>query len=59
MRTIAKTLTWRIVGSSSTFAIAFIITGEVGISSGIVFVQMIVNTILYYLHEKVWIKING
>jgi len=59
MRTLAKTLTWRIVGSSSTFAIAFIITGEVGISSGIVFVQMIVNTILYYLHEKVWIKING
>lgn len=59
MRTLAKTLTWRIVGSSSTFAIAFIITGEVGISSGIAFVQMIVNTILYYLHEKVWIKFNG
>jgi uncharacterized membrane protein len=49
-----KTLTWRVVGSSSTFIISYIITGAVILSSTIAIVQMIANTILYYIHEKLW-----
>lgn len=53
-RTLAKTITWRITGSTSTFTIAYLMTGNVGLSSGIAVVQMIVNTFLYYAHDSAW-----
>jgi uncharacterized membrane protein len=55
-RTLLKTITWRITGSASTFTIAYMLTGSVGLSSGIAIVQMIVNTFLYWFHEKLWNK---
>lgn len=55
-RTLLKTLTWRLTGSTSTFTIAYILTGSLGISSGIAVVQMIVNTFLYWFHESAWNK---
>jgi uncharacterized membrane protein len=57
-RSLVKTLTWRITGSSSTFLIAYLITGSIGASSGIAIVQMIVNTVLYLIHERVWSRIG-
>ena len=57
-RSLLKTLTWRITGSTSTFTIAYLLTGSIGLSSGIAFVQMIVNTILYWIHERVWSRID-
>lgn len=53
-----KTLTWRITGSTSTFTIAYLLTGNVGMSSGIAIVQIIVNTLLYWIHERVWSNID-
>lgn len=58
MKRIVKTLTWRILGSTSTFIISYIITGQLVISSGITIFQMIANTLLYYVHETVWDKIK-
>jgi len=57
-RTLAKTLTWRLTGSTSTFIIAYLLTGSLGLSSGIVVVQMIVNTFLYCFHESAWNRVN-
>jgi uncharacterized membrane protein len=57
-RSLAKTLSWRITGSASTFTIAYLVTGSAGISTGIAVIQMIVNTFLYWFHERVWNKIN-
>lgn len=57
MRTLIKTLTWRLVGSTSTFVISYVVTGQLVIATGIAIAQMIVNTILYYIHETVWNKI--
>jgi uncharacterized membrane protein len=57
-RSLAKTLTWRITGSTSTFTIAYLITGSFGVSSIIAVIQMCVNTVLYWLHERVWSRIN-
>jgi uncharacterized membrane protein len=56
MNILLKTLSWRIIGSGSTFLISYIITGQAFIASGIAFTQMIVNTILYYIHELMWNK---
>ena len=58
MRTLVKTLSWRIIGSASTFLISYIVTGQLVIATGIAIAQMIVNTVLYYIHEIVWNKIK-
>lgn len=58
MRLILKTLSWRVIGSASTFLISYIVTGQLVLASGIAIAQMIVNTVLYYIHEIVWNKIK-
>lgn len=57
-RTLAKTITWRITGSTSTFTIAYLMTSSFGLSSGIAVAQMIVNTFLYYAHDSAWNRVN-
>ena len=58
MRTLIKTLSWRVIGSASTFLISYIVTGQLVVATGIAVAQMIVNTILYYIHEVVWNKVK-
>jgi len=53
-RRLLKTLTWRMVGSGATFAIAWAATGHVAVSGTIAVVQILVNTVLYYAHELAW-----
>jgi uncharacterized membrane protein len=56
-RSLAKTLTWRITGSASTFTIAYLVTGSFGVSSLVAVIQMCVNTVLYWLHERAWARV--
>ena len=58
MRTLIKTLSWRVIGSTATFLISYIVTGQLVVATGIAITQMIVNTVLYYIHEIVWNKIK-
>jgi len=58
LRILLKTITWRIIGSTSTFVISYIVTGQAMIATGIAVLQMIVNTILYYIHEVLWKKLD-
>ena len=58
MRILLKTITWRIIGSTSTFVISYLVTGQAMIATGIAVLQMIVNTILYYIHEVLWKKLD-
>ncbi|HJM16517.1 MAG TPA: DUF2061 domain-containing protein [Flavobacteriales bacterium] len=65
-RHIAKTITWRIVGSVDTWLISWILIqffGEnpqeaVEAASYIASLELITKTILYYLHERVWYNLN-
>ena len=57
-RSLVKTITWRVLGSTSTFTIAYLITGRFDASSAIAVAQMIINTFLYLFHERVWSRIN-
>lgn len=57
-RSIVKTISWRLTGSFSTFMISYLILGSFSIASSIAIIQIIANTLLYYLHERVWNKIN-
>jgi len=57
-RSLVKTISWRITGSSATFVIAYVLTGNFAVAGVIGVTQMISNTILYYFHERIWNKIG-
>ena len=57
-RSIAKTITWRLTGSGSTFLISWLITGNLAVASTILGIHFVSNTILYFIHERVWNKIK-
>ena len=57
-RTLVKTISWRITGSGATFAISYLITGSVSISGTIALIQLTANTVLYFIHERIWNRIK-
>lgn len=58
LRSIVKTISWRLTGSGATFLIVLLISGNLSIAGPIAITQLIVNTLLYYTHERVWNIIN-
>jgi uncharacterized membrane protein len=57
-RTIAKTMTWRITASLTTFIIAWILTGDVLIGASIGSIEAITKIFLYYFHERIWTNVS-
>lgn len=57
-RHIAKTITWRIVGTIDTMIIGWLMTGNVITGLKIGGIEVVTKMILYYLHERMWFKIN-
>lgn len=57
-RHLAKTFTWRTLGTLDTMLLSFIITGNPLMGLQIGFAEVITKLILYYLHERVWYKID-
>ena len=57
-RSLAKTVSWRITGSGATFLVSYIVSGDFSIAGTIAITQVISNTILYYIHERVWNRIK-
>ena len=53
-RHLAKTLTWRFVGTLDTLIISSLITGKLDTGLKIGLSELITKIILYYLHERVW-----
>lgn len=56
-RSLAKTLTWRITGSGSTFLVSWFIIGDIILASTILGIHFFLNTFLYFVHERIWDKI--
>jgi uncharacterized membrane protein len=55
-RHIAKAITYRVVGTLTTFTISYIFTGSIALSSAIGIVELIVKPVNYFIHERVWYK---
>lgn len=49
-----KTITFAILHFSVAFSVAYILTGSIGVSSAVALVEPIVNTVVFYFHEKAW-----
>jgi uncharacterized membrane protein len=57
-RSLVKTISWRITGSGATFAISYLVSGDFSVAGTIAIIQVTVNTVLYYVHERIWNKIT-
>ena len=56
VKSILKTISWRVVGTIDTMVIAYILTGELAVAFSIGSVEVVTKMILYYLHERAWNK---
>ena len=52
-RHIAKTISWRIIGTLDTIILSGIITGSLTLGLAIGGVEVVTKMILYFLHESV------
>lgn len=57
-RHIAKTVTWRIVGTIDTIILAWLITGSPSTGFKIGLTEVITKMVLYFFHERLWFKIK-
>ena len=57
-RHLAKTITWRMVGTLDTILLSWAITGNPFTGLKIGFAEVITKMTLYYFHERIWIKIG-
>ena len=55
-RHIAKTISWRIIGTLDTMILSWIITGSWKLGLTIGGVEVVTKMILYFFHERIWYK---
>jgi adenylylsulfate kinase len=58
IRSLVKAISWRVIGTTETFLISWLITGRAGTAWNIAAIQFIVSTALYWWHERTWFKIK-
>jgi len=54
LRTIFKVVSWRVLLTISHIVNAFIVTGSIVTGLKIAGLAMVINSVLYWLHERVW-----
>jgi uncharacterized membrane protein len=54
VKSVAKAISWRVIGAIDTFALAFFVTGHMGMASAVVGIEVFTKSFLYYGHERVW-----
>lgn len=58
VRSVLKTVSWRILATIITGIVVYLYTGKIGESSKITLTAALVLTVIYYLHERFWIWIR-
>lgn len=54
MRTLAKTSTYGVLHVSVATLVAYTLTGNLGVALGIGLIEPLVQTVVFYVHERVW-----
>ena len=55
-RHIAKTISWRIIGTMDTMLLGWLISGNPMIGVKVGLAELITKMVLYYFHERIWYK---
>lgn len=58
IRSIAKAVSWRVIGTLDTLLISYLLTGKVAIAASIASIDFVTKMFLYFFHERAWNKIN-
>tara|TARA_R110002051_G_scaffold325678_2_gene430126 strand:- start:42799 stop:43062 length:264 start_codon:yes stop_codon:yes gene_type:complete len=58
IRSIAKAVSWRIIGTLDTLLISYILTGKIALAASIASIDFITKMILYFFHERLWNKVS-
>ncbi|MBX9726761.1 MAG: DUF2061 domain-containing protein [Rickettsiales bacterium] len=57
-RSLAKAVSWRVLGSIDTFLISWLVTGHPVIAATISAIEVFTKIFLFYGHERVWGRIR-
>ena len=57
-RSIAKTVSWRVIGTLDTILISWLITGTIALALSIGAIELVSKMGLYFFHERAWNKIK-
>ena len=57
-RHLAKTLSWRFIGTLDTMLLSWFISGNLYVGLKIGGLELISKMVLYYFHEQLWFKSN-
>ncbi len=69
LRSVIKAISWRCVGTLDTFCVSFVVLTFTGVtdgnrvqalqlSSGIAGVEVMTKIVLFYLHERAWMRVS-
>ena len=53
-RSVAKVITWRILVTITNFLGGWLASGNPWVGLGVVSFALVVNSILYFFHERIW-----
>lgn len=56
-RSLVKTLSWRVVATTTTFLIAWLVTGDPAAGAAIGSIEAVAKMFLYYGHERAWAQL--
>ena len=57
-RSIAKAVSYRILGSTTTALIFYVLTGQGSLSLGAGALDMVLKIGVYFIHERIWNHVN-
>lgn len=49
-----KTLTFAALHFSVAFSVTYVLTDSIGVSGAVALVEPLINTVVFYFHEKAW-----
>lgn len=57
-RSMAKAISWRILGSIDTFLLSWFFTGSPEAAGAIATTEVLTKMVLYYVHERAWSSVG-
>jgi len=57
-KSIFKTITWRIIATTTTLGLVYLMTGEMKIAGSVALLESVIKMALYYGHERIWENIT-
>lgn len=58
VRSVVKSISWRVLGTMDTILISWLITGTLSVAFSIGGIELITKMILYFFHERIWNSIK-